>query len=207
MRKFVVFFVITLFLFLPKVSALSASYVKCIDGDTAMLKFNGKAQKVRFLAVDAPEIKHGSKKADPYADDAKLFTCIGLQTARKIEVEFDSNSNKTDKYGRSLVWVFVDGELLQAKLVKKGLAKVAYLYGDYKYTNDLKKYEASAKKKKLNIWSDYKFDYSKYVIIAIILFLVLVFCYFDKSFRKKTIRKIKNKAKKDLSKEFDKLLK
>ena len=63
------------------------------------------------------------------------------------------------------------------------------------------------KKKKLNIWSDYKFDYSKYVIIAVVLFLVLVFCYFDKSFRKKTIRKIKNKAKKDLSKEFDKLLK
>lgn len=192
---------------LPKTNALSASYVKCIDGDTADLKFGGKVHKVRFLAVDAPEIKHGKNKAEPYADDAKLFTCIGLKTANKIEIEYDDNSSKEDKYGRSLVWVFVDGELLQGKLVKKGLAKVAYLYGDYKYTSDLKKYEASAKKKKLNIWSDYKVDYSKYIIIAVILFLVLVFCYFDKAFRKKTIRKIKNKAKRDLSKEFDKLLK
>lgn len=192
---------------LPKTNALSASYVKCIDGDTADLKFGGKVHKVRFLAVDAPEIKHGKNMAEPYADDAKLFTCIGLKTANKIEIEYDDNSSKEDKYGRSLVWVFVDGELLQGKLVKKGLAKVAYLYGDYKYTSDLKKYEASAKKKKLNIWSDYKVDYSKYIIIAVILFLVLVFCYFDKSFRKKTIRKIKNKAKRDLSKEFDKLLK
>ena len=194
MRKYIVFFTVLLFLFFPRANALSASYVKCIDGDTANLKFNGKVHKVRFLAVDAPEIKHGKQKAEPYADDAKLFTCIGLKTANKIEIEFDENSNKEDKYGRSLVWVFVDGELLQGKLVRKGLAKVAYLYGDYKYTNELKKYEASAKKKKLNIWSDYKFDYSKYIVIAIILFLILVFCYFDKSFRKKTIRKIKIKA-------------
>lgn len=207
MKKYIIFFTVSLFLFLPGARALSASYVKCIDGDTANLKFNGKVQKVRFLAVDAPEIKHGKQKAEPYADDAKLFTCIGLETANKIEIEYDENSNKEDKYGRSLVWVFVDGELLQAKLVKRGLAKVAYLYGDYKYTDELKKLEASAKKKKLNIWSDYKIDYSKYIIIAVVLFLVLVFCYFDKSFRKKTIRKIKNKAKKDLSKEFDKLLK
>ena len=63
------------------------------------------------------------------------------------------NSTKTDKYDRIIAWVFVDDELLQEDLVSKGYAKVAYLYGDYKYTTQLKEKEQIAKNKKLRIWS------------------------------------------------------
>ena len=60
---------------------------------------------------------------------------------------------KTDKYNRALGWVFIDDTLLQKDLVSLGYAKVAYLYGDYKYTEDLKKEESIAKSKKLGVWS------------------------------------------------------
>ena len=33
-----------------------------------------------------------------------------VKNAKKIEIEYDSNSDKTDKYDRLLVWVFVDGK-------------------------------------------------------------------------------------------------
>jgi hypothetical protein len=71
----------------------------------------------------------------------------------------------------------------------------------------LQKYESEAKSKKLNIWSDYKQDYSQYLFIGIIGVIVLIVCIFDKSYRKKTVRKIKRKARKSLDKEVDKLLK
>ena len=42
---------------------------------------------------------------------------------------------------------------IEKYLVSLGYAKVAYLYGDYKYTEDLKKEESIAKSKKLGVWS------------------------------------------------------
>ena len=207
MKKFLNIFVLVIMFFCVDAKAKEVSFKKCIDGDTANLVIDGKVEKVRFLAVDAPEIKHGNKKADPYGEDAKLFTCISLKSAKKITIEYDKNSDKTDKYDRILAWVFVDDKLLQGLLVKKGYAKVAYLYDDYKYTPELKKYEAEAKSKKLNIWSDYQEDYLHYLFIIGLGIIVLIICIFDKAYRKKTVRKIKRKARSKLDKEVDKLLK
>ena len=53
----------------------------------------------------------------------------------------------------ALGWIFVDDSLLQKELISLGYAKVAYLYGDYKYTDELKEEESIAKSKKLGIWS------------------------------------------------------
>lgn len=49
--------------------------------------------------------------------------------------------------------MFVDDELLQEQLIQKGYAKVAYLYGDYKYTGRLQEAEKKAKAERLGIWS------------------------------------------------------
>ena len=130
------------------------TFSKCVDGDTAKLIVNGKEETVRFLAIDTPEIKHGDIEADPYGDDASNYTCNKLKNSKKIILEYDSNSTKTDKYGRILAFVFTDEVLLQKELIKKGLAKVYYVYGDYNYLDELRKEEENAKKNKVGIWSD-----------------------------------------------------
>lgn len=61
---------------------------------------------------------------------------------------------KKDKYNRYLAWVYVDDSLLEEELVQNGLAKVAYLYGDYSYTDELKKVEEEAKENKVGMYSD-----------------------------------------------------
>ena len=207
MKKLYIIILIAFIFSTNSVKALSASFSKCIDGDTANFKIGEEIKKARFLAIDTPEIKHGNKEADPYGNEAKNFTCNLLKNAKKITLEYDKNSDKTDKYGRVLVWVFVDDILLQEKLVENGLAKVAYLYGDYKYTDVLKKKESFAKKNNIKIWSEYKDDYSEYMYILLIALVVIIICFFDKSYRKKIVKKIKNKAKKSSDKEVDKLLK
>ena len=84
---------------------------------------------------------------------ASDYTKSELKKAKKIQIQYDGN--KTDKYGRKLAWIWVDGKLLQDKLVKKGYARVYYIYGKYKYTNILQKSEKKARKKKLGIWKNY----------------------------------------------------
>ena len=100
----------------------------------------------------------------------------------------------------------MNAELLQARLVKTGLAKVAYLYDDYKYTDKLQDLEKEAKREKLRIWNDTE-DNTQYVSLLIAFILVVIICIYDKKYRKKTINKVKKNIKKEADKELNKLFK
>lgn len=127
---------------------------KCVDGDTANFKTStGTVYKTRFLAVDTPETVHPTKEVEAYGKEASNYTCETLTNAKEIKLEYDDNSDKEDKYGRTLAWVWVDGVLLQQSLIEKGLAEVAYLYDDYQYTSLLQDAEAVAKANKVGQWS------------------------------------------------------
>ena len=128
-------------------------FSKCVDGDTAKFIINNQEETVRFLAIDTPEVKHGDTLEEPFGNDASNFTCNKLTNAKKIVLEYDANSDIKDRYGRILAFVFTDDILLQKELIKNGLAKVNYIYGDYNYVDELRKEEAIAKKNALGIWS------------------------------------------------------
>lgn len=211
MKKTVKFLVLILCLIFPIKTLASSSdevlFSKCIDGDTAKFILNNEEIKVRFLAIDTPETKHPKKGSEFYGKEASDYTCKKIKNANKIVLEYDINSDKKDKYGRYLAWVFVDNTLLQEELVEKGYAKVSYLYGDYKYTNKLQNKEKEAKHKKLGIWDNNKDGLeTKYKVIITILFVVIiiVYLYYDKKTREKVIRKGKSKIKKQLKKEIRK---
>ena len=161
MKKIIVLLI--LFLIPINCYAIDKKEVKfysCVDGDTANFIMKNKKIKVRFLAVNTPELSHNGKEEEPYAYEAKEYTCKKLTNAKKIEIEFDKKSNKKDKYGRYLAWVYVDKKLLQNELVKKGYADLTYLNDDYKYADTLKKSKQIAIKNKKGIFSDE--DNSKY---------------------------------------------
>jgi endonuclease YncB( thermonuclease family) len=89
----------------------------CIDGDTAIFSEIGKS---RFLMIDTSE----NNTID--GQKASEFTCNILKSTTKIEVLFDENSQSVDRYNRNLVWVIVDGELLQSLIAKNGLVTRFY---------------------------------------------------------------------------------
>ena len=126
--------------------------VSCIDGDTIKVKIGDEDKTVRLLAIDAPE--DSPNKIDYYGKEASEYTCNKVKKAEFIVLEYDPNSDKVDKYDRVLAWVFVDGKLLEEELVKRGYAKVAYLYANYKYTDKIKAVEEKAKEENLGIWNE-----------------------------------------------------
>ena len=122
----------------------TAKFVKAVDGDTAKLSVKGRTYTFRFLAVDTPETVKPNTPVAFMGKRASDYTKSELKKAKKIQIQYDGN--KTDKYRRKLAWIWVDGKLLQDKLVKKGYARVYYIYGKYKYTNILQKSEKKARK-------------------------------------------------------------
>ena len=193
----VIFSIFILFISLINVNALERMEVtlsKCVDGDTAWFILDGEEIKARFLAIDTPE---STNKIEPFGQEASNYTCQLLTGADKIEIEYDSNSDKLDNYDRHLVWVFVDDELLQNLIIKKGLGKVAYLYDDYKYTSILQASELIAKTNKIGMWQETN-DYIYVIIGIIIIIFIIILCIFNKKTRKKVLNKTKNKLKKKL---------
>ena len=189
-------------------------FSNCVDGDTIKILVGKEEKTVRMLAIDTPESVHPTKGVEYYGKEASNYTCETVKNAKKIEIEYDNNSDKTDKYDRLLVWVFVDGKLLQKDLVEKGYAKVAYLYDDYKYTKELENAQELASAKEIGIWNEEEKnkyeqntsknenkatasnsinetkEYTKTDIIIIGILLLIIVFVGDKT--------IKNKAKKKL---------
>lgn len=129
---------------------------KCVDGDTATFKIDGKNVKVRFLAIDTPESVHPYKEVEEYGKDASEYTCNILKKANSIEIAYEDNMSNKDKYGRTLAWVFADNKLVQESLVEIGYAEVKYVYAKYTYLDKLYKAQEKAKSKKIGVWYDYE---------------------------------------------------
>lgn len=129
----------------------NATFSKCVDGDTVYLLVEGIEKKYRLLAVDTPETVHPSKDVQLYGKDASEYTCNALTSAKEIIVEYESGT-LVDKYDRTLAWLWADGVLIQKSLVSIGYAEVAYIYGDYRYTDALCLIQKYAKDEKIGIW-------------------------------------------------------
>lgn len=94
----------------------TAICTEVVDGDTIYLD-NGK--KVRLVGVNTPE-----RGVEGYIT-SKLFVqklCLN----NKVGLDID-DSKPTDKYGRTLAVVIVDGKNLNEMLLKEGLAEIMYI--------------------------------------------------------------------------------
>lgn len=206
--KKVILFILLCIISIPYVQAgerFQVDLKKCVDGDTAWFYYNDTEMKTRFLAINTPE---STNKIEEYGKEASEFTCNELTNAKIIELEYDDNSDKLDKYDRYLAWVFVDGELLNKKIIDNGLAEVKYLYGDYKYTDILQKAEENAKSKKLGMWSNNSGTFISNNICIIIIVGIIILCLIITSkVKNKNVKKISNKIKSKAKKDLKNLLK
>lgn len=193
---------------------VEVKFSSAVDGDTAKFELNGDIITVRFLGIDTPETVHPTKGEQPYGKQASNFTKEKLQNASKVELEYDNNSSKTDKYNRHLAWIIVDDNLLQKELVENGLAQTYILQDNYKYAGVLQKSEEIAKNQNMGIWSNEattnltsentvneniqennvendvneNTQYIEYILIIIILILTIIIILTKKSRHKKRRR-------------------
>lgn len=133
-------------------SEVPATLIHVIEGDTIKVFVNGKIESVHYLLIDTPESKSPKTCVQLYAKEAFLRNSE-LVTNGKITLEFEQG-NLRDSYGRLLAYVYVNGESIQATLLKEGYARVAYIMNPpYKYLEIYSSEENLAKKQKINIWS------------------------------------------------------
>ena len=90
--------------------------------------------------------------------------------------------------------------LLSLRLLpEKGLGKIDYVYGDYKYLTQLESSELMAKTSRFGIWQDSN-EYIYYIIGGIVIIIIIIICIINKKFRSKILVKVKKKTKKEIKK-------
>ena len=124
--------------------------VEHIDGDTTKFQVDGKEESVRYLLYDTPETRHPELGEQPLGPEASDYVKKLLTEADKIELEFDTE--KRDKYDRMLAYVYADGKSVQEEMLKKGLARVGYIYESRRYLEDFRDAEDVAKEKEIGVW-------------------------------------------------------
>ena len=123
--------------------AWTGKVVGISDGDIIKVLRDGKQVKIRLYGVDTPE------KAQAFGNKAKQFTAA-LVAGKVVDVE----TVTTDKYGRTVGLVTVEGKLLHAELVKAGMAWVYRKYCDRQpLCNDLMNQQSKAKANGVGLWS------------------------------------------------------
>lgn len=104
-----------------------ATVTRIIDGDTIELS---TGQKLRYIGIDTPEI---TGKDECYAQES---AAKNTELVLNKQVELEKDVSETDRYGRLLRYVYLEGKMVNQTLVLQGYAKASTYPPDVKY-NDL----------------------------------------------------------------------
>jgi len=124
-----------------------------IDGDTVIL---ADGEKVRFLGIDAPEIRksHGGRMEgvdEPWGRDAANFVGTLIE-GKEVGLIFDAE--RKGKYGRTLAYIIWDGKLLQELLLKEGYARYVDYGNPLRYGEVLRRAESEARSRRRGLWEE-----------------------------------------------------
>jgi len=121
--------------------------IRVIDGDTIVLDRN---EKIRLIGVDTPETKDPRKTIQYFGEEAYKFT-KRLVEGKKVTLEYDQFL--TDKYGRTLAYVYLeDGTFVNAEIIRQGYG-FAYTQYPFKYLEEFRAYEREAREKGRGLWA------------------------------------------------------
>lgn len=129
---------------------------RVVDGDTIIVDFNGKEERVRLIGVDTPESVHpDAAKNLPEGKLVSQFTKDKLE-GKEVALEFDVQER--DHYGRLLAYVWFGGETFNKILLREGYAQVATYPPNVKYVEDFTAIQNQARENKKGLWSDNVFN-------------------------------------------------
>lgn len=129
--------------------------IRVVDGDTIIVKFNGKNERLRFIGINTPEsVAEDESRNRPEGHIASDYT-KKLLSDKKVGLEFDVQER--DKFGRLLAYVYLDGKMVNKTLLEKGYAQVMSIQPNVKYADEMLKLERKARADKSGFWEDGKF--------------------------------------------------
>jgi len=136
-----------------KAEALAYEVVRVIDGDTIVVKVDNADVTVRLIGVDTPETVHPQKPVEFFGKEASAFT-TNLLAGEQVFLEYEEGSAKTDKYGRTLAYVYraPDRQFVNYEIVRQGYGH-AYTTYPFSKMEAFRQAEREARQSGKGLWN------------------------------------------------------
>ena len=132
-------------------SALEGTVVRVVDGDTIHVRLGERLEKVRYIGVDTPELHHPTRGQEPGGRTAAAVNGL-LVSGRRVRLELDAQSR--DRFGRLLAYVWVDATMVNAELVRRGVAQVMTVPPNVRYQTLFVRLQREAREAGRGLWRD-----------------------------------------------------
>jgi micrococcal nuclease len=126
--------------------AIRANVARVVDGDTIIVRYQGRDDRVRLIGIDTPEV------GQCFAKEATSAMQM-LAGRRAVRLLGDRTQAKRDRYGRLLAYVVLaDGRDVGRELIRLGAAHV-YVY-DRAFTRlpSYRNAESGARNRSAGLW-------------------------------------------------------
>lgn len=132
-------------------SKVECKVIRVVDGDTIIIDYNGKEERVRLIGVDTPESVHPNESKN--TEDGIKTSDYTKQRLSGKTVELELDVSQRDKYGRILAYVYIDGQMYNKELLKIGYAKLATYPPNVKYVDEFTELQKEARENKVGLWN------------------------------------------------------
>lgn len=132
---------------------------RVVDGDTVHVTRAGVRLKVRVLGIDTPETVAPGEPVGCFGPEASAFA-RGLLLDRAVALEYDDSQGRTDRYGRTLAYVWLEtttpgaySGMYEIDALRAGVAR-EYLYDrPYAWRDAFVAAEQEARRAGRGLWS------------------------------------------------------
>jgi len=129
--------------------AVEALVTRTVDGDTVEARVDGRTEDVRYIGVDTPESVKPDTPVQCYALAASHFN-EDLVEGERVRLEFDAEHR--DVYGRLLAYVRLDGQFVNAELLRRGYARTLTIPPNTRYADQFARLEREASAEGRGLW-------------------------------------------------------
>jgi micrococcal nuclease len=109
---------------------LAGTVVAVVDGDSIHVRVEGRIEKIRYIGVNTPEVRHPTKGEEPGGREA---AAVNRRLVEGKQVRLELDVQRRDQYGRLLAYVWVDDLMVNAELVRQGYAQVMTVPPNVRY--------------------------------------------------------------------------
>lgn len=120
-----------------------------VDGDTFIAVTGTRRFRVRLIGVDTPETVKPNTPVQCFGPQASAYAKHAL-TGKQVRLVYDVD--RTDRYGRTLAYVYVGTTFFNLALVQQGYAVVDTVPPDIAHVGEFVAAQRAARAKHLGLW-------------------------------------------------------
>lgn len=127
----------------------SARVTRVVDGDTIEVEIDGREYTLRYIGINTPETVDPRRPVECFGQESSDFN---KQLVLGKSVGLEKDVSETDAFGRLLRYVWLDGEMVNATLVREGYAQASAYPPDVKYQDLFSSLQAQAAEAGRGLW-------------------------------------------------------